>query len=237
MPTSIEKLYLFQVATLIRPPMNTPVLCYLVQTNDGKNILIDSGLPEHLEVPPGFPTLHLRQNVIEQLALLDLQPQDIHMLVCTHFDTDHAGRHTTFSQAEMVIQRSHYEHGLSQPRFAATRAQWDHAGARYRFVDGDCELLPGLELIATDGHCRGHQSVLARLPQTGPVLLAIDAVPTEKDFTPVRQASSVDENEEQLRASTQKLLALVQREQIALVIFGHDDQQWQKLKKAPAYYG
>jgi N-acyl homoserine lactone hydrolase len=39
-----------------------------------------------------------------------------------------------------------------------------------------------------------------------------------------------------LRASTLKLLDLVGRERVALVIFGHDDVQWQTLKKAPAYY-
>ena len=43
-------------------------------------------------------------------------------------------------------------------------------------------------------------------------------------------------NEEQLRASTQKLLDLVEREHVTLVIFGHDGQQWQTLKKAPAFY-
>ena len=42
--------------------------------------------------------------------------------------------------------------------------------------------------------------------------------------------------EEQLRASTRKLLDLVEREHVALVIFGHDGEQWQTLKKAPAYY-
>lgn len=44
------------------------------------------------------------------------------------------------------------------------------------------------------------------------------------------------ENEEQLRVSTRKLLDLVERERVALVIFGHDGQQWQTLKKAPAFY-
>jgi SWIM zinc finger len=38
------------------------------------------------------------------------------------------------------------------------------------------------------------------------------------------------------RASTQKLLDLVEREHVGLVIFGHDGQQWQTLKKAPGYY-
>jgi hypothetical protein len=34
----------------------------------------------------------------------------------------------------------------------------------------------------------------------------------------------------------EKLFDLVQREQVALTVFGHDKQQWPTLKKAPAYY-
>ena len=37
-------------------------------------------------------------------------------------------------------------------------------------------------------------------------------------------------------ASTIKLLDLVEREQIGLVIFGHDQEQWKTLKQAPAFY-
>jgi N-acyl homoserine lactone hydrolase len=113
---------------------------------------------------------------------------------------------------------------------------FDHPALRYRLIDGDTELLPGLTLLETSGHTAGHQSVLVRLPQTGPVLLAIDAVVMQRLFTPVRRAWPLDDNEEQLRASTRKLLDLVEREHVALVIFGHDGQQWQTLKKAPAYY-
>ena len=78
--------------------------------------------------------------------------------------------------------------------------------------------------------------MLARLPQTGKVLLTIDAVMMQRVFTPDRQAWPMDDNEEQLRASTRKLLDLVEREQVALVVFGHDGEQWQTLKKAPTYY-
>src|SRR5579871_4101627 len=91
-------------------------------------------------------------------------------------------------------------------------------------------------LIETSGHAPGHQSVLVRLPHTGPVLLAIDAVVMQRLFTPERTVWPTDDNEEQLRASTRKLLDLVERERVALVIFGHDGQQWRTLRKAPAYY-
>jgi len=217
--------------------MDMSMGCYLVQTSDGKNILIDSGLPADYASPPGRPALEQRKNVIEQLGELGLQPDDIDMLICTHFDVDHAGHHDAFTNAELIVQREHYELARGgHPRFAAARPHWDHPALRYRLIEGDTELLPGLTLLETSGHTPGHQSVLVRLPQTGPVLLAIDAVSMQRLFTPARNATPIDDNEEQLRASTRKLLDVVEREHVALVVFHHDGEQWRTLKKAPAYY-
>ena len=236
-----QRLYLMQLSTLTIPGAGQTLEmvrgCYLVQTSDGKNILIDSGLPADYTPPPGTPPAEQVKNVIEHLGDLGLQPDNIDILICTHFDPDHAGYHDAFTKAELIVQREHYALARSgHPRFAATRAHWDHPALRYRLIDGDTELLPGLTLLETSGHTTGHQSVLVRLPQTGPVLLAIDAVVMQRLFTPDRRAWPLDDNEEQLRASTRKLLDLVEREHVALVVFGHDGQQWQTLKKAPAYY-
>ena len=41
---AMKRLYLMQVGSM--PEYQIPIVCYLVQTGDGKNILIDSGLPE-----------------------------------------------------------------------------------------------------------------------------------------------------------------------------------------------
>jgi N-acyl homoserine lactone hydrolase len=175
--------------------------------------------------------------VIRQLAVLNLRPADISTVICTHFDIDHAGYNDAFPHAELIVQREHYELARTgHPRFAAARTHWDHPALRYRRVDGDTELLPGLTLLKTCGHTPGHQSVLVRLKHTGPVLLAIDAVMMQHTFTPDRKAWPNDDNEDQLRASTVKLLDLVKRENITLVVFGHDGAQWQTLKKSPDYY-
>ncbi len=236
-----QKLYLLQLSnsTVHRPGQTLEMVlgCYLVETGDGRHILIDSGLPVDVPRPAETPPARDEKNVLEHLADLGLRPDDIDMLVCTHFDIDHAGYHDAFPQAEFIVQRVHYALARSgHARFAAARAHWDHPALRYRLIDGDTELLPGLTLLETSGHAPGHQSVLVRLPQTGPVLLAIDAVMMQRTFTPDRTAWPMDDNEEQLRASTRKLLDVVEREHVALVIFGHDGQQWQTLKKAPAYY-
>ncbi len=236
-----QRLYLMQLSTSTVPiagrTLKMVLGCYLVETNDGKRILIDSGLPADVQLPAGMPPAEQKKNVLEHLADLGLGPDDIDILICTHFDVDHAGYHDAFPKAELIVQREHYELARSgHPRFAPARPHWDHPALHYRLIEGDTELLPGLTLLETGGHTPGHQSVLVRLPQTGPVLLAIDAVPLRSLFTPARKKSPADDNEEQLRASTQKLLDLAEREHVALVIFGHDGEQWQTLKKAPSYY-
>ncbi|HEX5415293.1 MAG TPA: MBL fold metallo-hydrolase, partial [Chloroflexota bacterium] len=159
------------------------------------------------------------------------------ILICTHFDVDHVGYHEVFTKAELVVQREHYERARGgDPRFATARAHWDHPDLRYRLVEGDLELSPGLHLVETGGHVIGHQSVLVRLPRTGPVLLAIDAVMLGQQFKADRQASPADQDAEKLIVSTRKLLDLVERESVPLVIFGHDGLQWPGLKKAPDFY-
>ncbi len=237
-----QKLYLLQLSLSTVPAGAGRTLemvsgCYLIETSDGKHILIDSGLPADAPRPAGMPPAREKKNVIEHLSDLGLHPDDIDILICTHFDIDHAGYNDAFTKAELIIQRSHYELARGgHARFASGRAHWDHPALHYRTLDGDAEILPGLTLLETSGHTTGHQSVLVRLPQTGPVLLTIDAVMMQHTFTPDRRAWPMDENEEELRASTRKLLELVEHEQVKLVVFGHDGQQWQTLKKAPEYY-
>ena len=227
-----QRLYLMQVGRM--PDYGIPIVCYLVQTGDGQNILIDSGLPEIM--PEGETEFENGQDVIAQLARLGLHPEDIHTVISTHYDIDHAGRHGAFTQARYVVQRAHHEDAASNPRFAANRPQWEQPLERIRLVDGDTELLPGLDLIETSGHVPGHQSVLVRLPKTGAILLPIDAVPFAKDFTRDAQDEGSTPDAAATRASTLKLLDLVEREQIGLVIFGHDQEQWASLKTAPEFY-
>ncbi|MBX3013937.1 MAG: N-acyl homoserine lactonase family protein [Caldilineaceae bacterium] len=229
---AVKRLYLMEVGSM--PEYQIPIVCYLLQTDDGKNILIDTGLPEI--IPEEASDFRNGQDVLEQLARLGLKPDDIDTIISTHYDIDHAGRHAAFPKAHYVVQRVHHVDAATNPRFAALRAQWDQPIARLRLVDGDTELLPGLELIETSGHVPGHQSVLVRLPQTGAILLTVDAVPFGAGFTRHAADDGSNPDGEKSRASTIKLLDLVEREQIGLVIFGHDQAQWEGLKMLPEYY-
>ena len=71
-----------------------------------------------------------------------------------------------------------------------------------------------MQLIETSGQVLGHQSVLVRLPKTGAVLLTIDAVPFAEGFTRDAQDDGHNPDPAATRASTNKLLDLVEREHI-----------------------
>ncbi len=238
------KLYLLHLAFL--QPLGVPVPGYVIQTDDDTNVLVDTGFPHSfIEQPPGPQgplslqvEMHPEDYVVNRLASIGLQPDDIHFVICTHFDADHAGNHDLFPDVEFVVQRNHYETARAgHLRSAVVREHWDMPALRYRLVDGDTALLPGVELLETSGHVPGHQSVLVRLPNTGPVLLAVDAVPHSSMLDPdTRVVFPNDEDEAETRASTRKMVEVARREGVTLIIHGHDAQQWPTLKHAPEFY-
>ena len=76
--TTPQRLYLMQLSTTTVPgagrTLEMVLGCYLVETSDGKHILIDSGLPADVPLPPGTPPARQEKNVIEHLADLGLHP-------------------------------------------------------------------------------------------------------------------------------------------------------------------
>ncbi len=220
-----------------------PIAGYLVQTNDGTNILIDTGMHrKHIGDPlathrglPFSQTLSIvmrpEDDVVRRLGELSLAPPDIHILISTHFHFDHAGNHADFGQARILVQRECYEFAMTSGRFP--KDLWDLPHLRYELVEGDADVVPGVRVLLTPGHVPGHQSVLVRLPRTGPVVLAIDAIYTQENLGTDNWQRSMDPD--RTRASARRLADLARREG-ALLVYGHDPSQWATLRKAPEYY-
>ena len=233
-------LHLFELG---RVRTGEPILGYMVRTADRKIVVIDTGyrpgtLGEEAGDELAFLQASPEQLVLNQLKRLEISPEDVDYVLVTHLDPDHAGFTGSFPRAEIVIQRRHLAlaRKSSAPRFHLTRGAWDSPLIRFREVDGDVEILPGIHLLETSGHVTGHQSVLLRLPKTGAVLLPIDAMAREHMGDPEgRVAGPFDEDEQELRQSTRKLADLAARED-ALIIFAHDAEQWRHLRHSPGYY-
>jgi N-acyl homoserine lactone hydrolase len=226
-------LYTMRVGTI--RGLGAPVLSYLIVAG-GRVTLVDTGFPA---VQRRMPIDVLPEQVVTaQIARLGFRPRDVDHVVCTHLDADHAGHHDDFPDAEFVVQRTHHQVAVdgSIPRLAMARPHWDAPGLRYRLVDGDVDLFPGIRLVESGGHVPGHQSVLVRLPKTGAVLLAGDAIPlaccAEPDNRPILP---FDLDAAAVRASTRKLVDLAANEK-ARIVFGHDPGQWATLPDAPDHF-
>jgi N-acyl homoserine lactone hydrolase len=212
---------------------------YLIRTARGRTVLVDSGNPAAIigreTAEPWWALLNRTKpedDVVSRLAELQLTPSDVDLLVSTHFDFDHCGRHDAFAAVgvESVVQSRHLAAARAEPdRYFP--ALWDLAGIRYVEVDGDIELEPGLRLIASSGHAIGHQSVYVETGD-GPVLLAADAI-SHAEMIETRDIPDWYSDRDEAARSLDRLVALA-RETGAYLLFGHDAAQWETLAKSPA---
>ena len=210
---------------------------YLIHTATGRTILVDTGNPAALiGQPTAAPWWDLLNDtrpgddVVRRLAELNIAPGDVDLLISTHFDFDHCGRHDAFAGSGItsLVQRDHLAVARDDPRFDS--ALWDIPGIDYTPVDGDVELEPGFRLIASPGHVIGPQSVYVET-NNGPVLLAIDAISVAEQITMPRFPSTYPDPEA-ARQSRDKLVALA-AETGAFLVMGHDTSQWATLPKSP----
>src|SRR5258705_10656807 len=108
------RLYIMQTGLYMRAEFPVPFPAYLVQTDDGKNVLIASGADEHdaakVRDDQGNQSIPVDESdkVINHLRGLGLTPQDIHYVICTHFDWDHCGYHYLFTKAKFIVQKTQY---------------------------------------------------------------------------------------------------------------------------------
>src|SRR2546422_8464753 len=145
-----------------------PVACYLVRATDG-TILFDTGLS-----PRAVPGL-LRNDpmacftnedlLVHRLDVLGLEADDIDVVVLSHLHYDHAGGAELFARSELVVQKDEYAYALYPAPFFASfyyrknfDKNFDLPDRRWRLLDGDVELAPGVTGLRTEGHTPGHQS-------------------------------------------------------------------------------
>jgi N-acyl homoserine lactone hydrolase len=121
------------------------------------------------------PIMNHHDDIRSRLGEIGLRPSDVEILVSTHFHFDHAGNHADFGHARIIVQRECYGYAKANP-VACPPDPWDLPDLTYDLIDGDRELTAGVSWVETSGHVPGHMSVVVRLPRTGTVVLAIDAI-------------------------------------------------------------
>jgi N-acyl homoserine lactone hydrolase len=221
-------------------PVPAPVVSYLVHLDNGELLLIDTGMSrDHIGDPDltwrGTRTAeHIRalmeaaDDIEHQLGLLGIVPADIDHVINTHLHFDHAGNNFLFENATFYAQREHHRFAVGNASFP--NAYWNLPGLRFELLDGARELWPGVEVFPTPGHVPGHQSVLVRLPETGPVIICGDAVYFRAIYDHDNWSGSADPAA--ARETGAMLLDRARREN-ATLIFGHDVEQATTFERAP----
>jgi glyoxylase-like metal-dependent hydrolase (beta-lactamase superfamily II) len=149
--------------------------CYIIKHGDDY-LLWDTG--HSMTAPNVAPKV----SIVDQLAKLDIKPDQIKYVGISHYHADHTGQVASFPKATLLIGAKEWE-AITAPKPAE--------GVNFKpfesWIKGDSkvEALPldkdvfgdgSVIVLRTPGHTPGHQSLLVKLAQTGAVILSGDAV-------------------------------------------------------------
>lgn len=192
-----------------------------------------------------WPTMTEDQACVPQLEQLGVDLSGVRWIVQSHLHLDHTGAVAaldSFPNAQVLVRRAEYEYGHApdwfaaggyiQPDYLKPGVDWvlleDYEDGYDLYGDGV------IKLWSSPGHAPGHQSIEVTLPESGSMLLTVDAAYTMDHWNekalPGFLASAVDSVR-----SVRKLHRLAERS-AATVVTGHDPDAWPAFKQAPEFY-
>jgi glyoxylase-like metal-dependent hydrolase (beta-lactamase superfamily II) len=190
--------------------------CYIIR-HDNEYLLWDTG--HSMTAPNVAPKV----SIVDQLAKINVKPEQIKYVGISHYHADHTGQVASFPKATLLIGAREWE-AISAPKPAA--------GVNYKPFEGwikgenKVEPLPldkdvfgdgSVIVLRTPGHTPGHQALLVKLPQMGAVILSGDAVHFHENWD-TGGVPAFNYDRAQTVASMERLKGLVKAQKAKLII-------------------
>ena len=157
--------------------------------------------------------------IIEALHTIGIDERDVTAIVNSHLHFDHCGQNHVLPSVPVYVQSAELA-AAQLPHY--TIAEWAYIEPdRRRVVDGDEEIAPGVQILATPGHTPGHQSLLVQGPDGQAQLVAGQCCYTCAEFNAGAVAAD-NIHDETYRDVAAETIGRLRRLDIAAVHFSHD---------------
>src|SRR6201992_2883780 len=206
--------------------------CYLIKHGD-EYMLWDTG--HAMTMPNVAPKVSL----VDQLAKIDVKPDQIKYVGISHYHADHTGQISSFPKATLLIGTREWD-AITAPKPAE--------GVNFKpfesWIKGDSKVEPQaldkdvfgdgtVIVLRTPGHTPGHSSLLVKLSQMGPVLITGDAAHFHENWDS-DGVPAFNYDRAQTVASLERLKKIAATLN-ATVIIQHDARDVGKLPVFPAF--
>lgn len=221
-------------------PVRFPVYSVLVQHKDAL-ILYDTGFDlDHVNriLPFELPEQTEEQTIPAQLAKCGFKPEDVDVVINSHFHFDHVGGNKFLTNATTLVHTDELRHAkVPEPfeRLGYSDLSFDHPGVTYKPIRGDYEVVPGVTLFETPGHTIGHYSMLVELENERSMLFCGDAAYTHTTLANEWIAGFHLDPTKSVEAI--RRLNYLSRTRDADLYPSHEMEPFLTWKLAPAYYG
>lgn len=225
--------------------VEVPISAYCIDHPDGR-VLFDTGCHPQAMGPQGrwsqafqrdFP--HLGGDACtlpHRLEQMGLGPDDFRHVVLSHLHSDHAGCTEFFSKSRIIVHADEFAAAQAAYRRREDDAYawhdtdaWHKADLDWALVkatDGDIDLGDGLSILNLGcGHAHGMLAMSVKLPETGQVVLASDALYCAENLAGILPGWTADRVG--YLAAAARLRSMAQKAQIW---FGHDPRQFTTLR-------
>lgn len=133
--------------------------CYLwyIQGSDPITV-VDTGAQED-HYNNEFPMTTI-VSLDQGLKSVGLKPEDIKQVIVTHLHFDHIALANKYKNATFIVQKKELEFANNPHVFNAVDYNTRYfEDLKFKIIDGDYEIMPGVTALLTPGHSPGGQSI------------------------------------------------------------------------------